>query len=221
METILYRPIRKGDYPQVKDMICNAFSLDAYVTNEKLLEAVKNQYLYSCLSEATYTCVAEKEGQAAGVIMGNAKTDYSAIRHLPYLIKNLWYGAKIALYGRKYRKQAAGYRDIHTIYQEFSDKHKGAFDGVLTLFAVNQDCRGFGMGKNLMERLMGYWEKQGVKHIYLYTDTTCTYEFYEHRGFERLESKELQVERGGKPFQMEVFLYGYSLANGKTHKSHK
>lgn len=55
-----------------------------------------------------------------------------------------------------------------------------------------------------------------ISHLY-----TCTYEFYEHRGFEQLESKGLQVERGGKPFQMEVFLYGYSLANGKSHKSHK
>lgn len=218
METFSYRPIRKGDYAQMKDIICKAFSLDAYLTNEKLLEAVKTQYLYSCLSEATYTCIAEKNGQTVGVIMGNAKSDYSVIRHMPYLIKDLWYGIKIALYGRKYRKQAAGYKDLHTIYREFSDKHQGEFDGILTLFAVNQNCRGFGVGKTLLEHLIGYLEKQRVKHIYLYTDTTCTYEFYEHRGFERLESKELQMERGGKPFQMEVFLYGYSLAKGEPHK---
>lgn len=218
MGMIIYRPIRKGDYAQVKDIICKAFSLDAYITNEKLLDAVKSQYLYSCLSEATYTCVAEKDGQTVGVIMGNAKSDYSAIKHIPYLIKDLWYGMKMVLYGRRYRKQAAGYKDIHTIYREFSAKHKGEFDGVLTLFAVNQDCRGFGIGKNLLERLMDYLENQKVKHIYLYTDTTCTYEFYEHRGFERLESKELQMERGGKPFQMEVFLYGYLLAKGESHE---
>lgn len=218
METIFYRPIRKRDHAQVKDIICKAFSLDAYVTNAKLLEAVKTQYLYSCLSEATYTCVAEKDGQTVGVIMGNAKGDHSAIRHLPYLIKDLWYGMKIALYGRKYRRQAAGYKDIHTIYREFSDKHKGEFDGVLTLFAVDQDRRGLGVGNTLLDHLLGYWERQKVKRIYLYTDTTCTYGFYEHRGFERLESKGLQIERDGKPFQMEVFLYGYSLAKREPHK---
>lgn len=215
MGIITYRPIRKEDHAHVEDIICKVFSLDAYITNAKLLEAVKTQYLYSCLSEATYTCIAEKEGQTVGVIMGNAKSDYSAIKHFPYLVKDLWYGMKIALYGRKYKKQAAGYKDIHTIYREFSGKHKGEFDGVLTLFAVNQDCRGFGIGKTLLEYLLNYLEKQEVKHIYLYTDTTCTYEFYERRGFERMESKELRMEHGGKPFQMEVFLYGYSLAKGE------
>lgn len=218
MKMIAYRPIRKEDYAQVKDIICKSFSLDAYITNSKLLEAVKNQYFYSCLAEATYTCVAEKEGLTVGVIMGNAKSDYSVIRHFPYLLITLWYEMKIALYSRKYKKQVAGYQDIHAIYREFSAKHKGEFDGVLTLFAVNQDCRGCGVGKALLDYLLNYLGKQKVKCIYLYTDTTCTYEFYEHRGFERIESKKIQMERSGKLFQMEVFLYRHSLVDGETHK---
>ena len=98
---------------------------------------------------------------------------------------------------------------VHEIYHNFSRKHKGEFDGVLTLFAVNENCRGLGVGKTLLAGLLEYLKKQDVKHIYLYTDTTCNYGFYEYQGFERLEEQSIVLTKDGHSFDMDVFLYGY------------
>lgn len=211
MESIQYRPIEKKDYPVVGEIINQAFGLFRYVSERNTLECFKKQYVYSCLSEATYTCVAEQNGKIVGVIMGNAKTDYRILYHLPSVLNMLRYRLKMKYYSRKFKVGIQDYQRLHQIYHAFSQKHKGEFDGVLTLFAVNENCRGFGVGKTLLSGLLEYFKAQNVKRIYLYTDTTCNYGFYEHLNFERLEEQPMALTKNGEPFEMSVFLYGYSV----------
>ncbi|HWT26644.1 MAG TPA: GNAT family N-acetyltransferase, partial [Mobilitalea sp.] len=195
----------------VGEILNQAFGLFRYVSDSQTLECFKMQYVYSCLSEAIYTCVSEQDGKIIGVIMGHAKTDYHILRHLPYVANMARYSLKMKYLSRKSKAGIKDYKNLHKIYHNFSQKHKGEFDGVLTLFAVDESCRGFGVGKNLLAGLLDYLHEQNVKRIYLYTDTTCSYGFYEHMGFERLEEQILNLTREGNPFQMKVFLYGYSL----------
>lgn len=211
MERIKYRAITKADFPAVGEIINQAFGLYRYVTDEKTLNSFKLQYVYSCLSEATYNCVAEQDGKIVGVIMGNAKSDYKIFPHLKYLFHTVQYGINMRYYGRKFKAGIDDYKRLHEIYHSFSKKHKDEFDGVLTLFAVNESCRGLGVGTKLFSELSEYLKAKNIKHIYLYTDTTCNYGFYEHKGFERLEEQTLVMTKDGKPFQMNVFLYGYSV----------
>lgn len=210
MET-QYRPLEKRDYAAVCEILNQAFGLHRYVTDPKTLTNLKCQYIYSCLSEATYACVAEQNGEIAGVIMGNAKSDYRMFRHLPAVCSTAWYDFKLMFFVRKYQTGIQGYKNIHEVYHAFSRKHKGEFDGVLTLFAVKESCRGFGVGKKLLTGLLQYLRHQGTRRIYLYTDSTCNTGFYEHQGFKRIEKQPLDMIRDGKPFKLDVFLYGYSL----------
>lgn len=211
METIKYRTTEKKDYPAIGEIINQSFGLYRYVSDKKTLDCFKLQYVYSCLSEATYNCVAEQDGKIVGVIMGNAKTDYKICPHLKYLFSTLRYGIKMIYYGRKFKTGIEDYKRLHEIYHRFSQKHKGEFDGVLTLFAVNENCRGLGVGTKLFSGLSEYLKSKNTKRIYLYTDTTCNYGFYEHKGFERLEEQTLEMTKDSKSFQMNVFLYGYSV----------
>lgn len=209
METITYRPMEEKDYLSVGEIINQAFGLYRYVSDEKVLKCFKQQYVYSCLSEATYTLVAEQNDKVIGVIMGNAKSDYTVLAHLKYMLFTFGYGIKMKYYGRKSKVGIEDYKRLHEIYHNFSRKHKGEFDGVLTLFAVNENCRGLGVGKTLLAGVLEYLKKQDVKHIYLYTDTTCNYGFYEYQGFERLEEQSIVLTKDGHSFDMDVFLYGY------------
>lgn len=169
------------------------------------------QYVYSCLAEATYAQVAEQNGEVIGVIMGKSKFDYRITSHIAYVFSMFRYTIKMK-YGHKNEQTGIeDYNKLHELYHDFSKKHKGEFDGVLTLFAVNENCRGLGVGKTLLAGLKEYLRKSKVSRIYLYTDTTCNYGFYEKQGFERLEQQTLELTRDGKPFQMDVFLYGYSV----------
>lgn len=211
MQTIQYRPIEKKDYPMVGEILNQAFGLYRYVPDQQTLDCFKSQYVYGCLSEATYACVAEKDGEVVGVIMGQAKTEYRIGQHLRYVANTLKYSLKMVRFGKKCKAGIEDYKNLHRIYHTFSKRHKGEFDGTLTLFAVNEKCRGLGVGKTLLTGLLDYLQKNKVQHIYLYTDTTCNYGFYEHQGVERLEQQPMTLTKDGKTFQMDVFLYGYAV----------
>lgn len=213
MDNIIYRPINENDYAQLKNLICHSFNLDQYIHNINLLSSIKSEYLYSCLAEATYTCVAEKQGKIIGIIMGKANNNYFIKYKFYSILKTYWYQMKCTLYGLKYKHQLQGYRQIHNIYKKFSLKHQNEFDGVLTLFIVDEYYRGLGIGKTLFNNLLKYLKQQQVKKIYLYTDTTCNYYFYEKHGFKRVEAELLQIHKKHSLFNMTIFLYEYTLIN--------
>jgi len=68
--------------------------------------------MYSCLSEATYTLVAEQNDKVIGVIMGNAKSDYTVLTHLKYMLFTFGYGIKMKYYGQKSKVGKVGNRRL-------------------------------------------------------------------------------------------------------------
>lgn len=211
MEAIKYRPIQKKDYQAVSEIMNQSFGLFHYVSDKKALESFKKQYIYGCLAEATYTCVADKNGNVIGVIMGHSNNIRRRVSHLGYGINTILYSLKMSYLCKKSKSEIQDYKNLHKIYYQFFQKHKNEFDGVLTLFAVDENCRGFGIGKELLSGLLEFLRTKNTKKIYLYTDSTCNYGFYEHEGFGRLEEQRLKLTRDAKPYEMDVFLYSYEL----------
>jgi len=185
MNEIIYREIKKDDYETVKSIINESFGLYRYIDNEKVLKNLLKLYLQSCLAEKTFSCVAEKD-----VVLYNSITTLKAIQ---------------------YKSNISDYRNMHHIYHKLLAGREAEFDGVLTLFAVTEDCRGLGVGKKLLSNLCDYLRNHNTKHIYLYTDSTCNYGFYDSQGFERLAEKSFETTCESKLVTMNVFLYGYKV----------
>ncbi|HBF65213.1 MAG TPA: hypothetical protein DDW34_05060 [Clostridium sp.] len=79
---IIYREIKNCDYTEIQEIINESFRLYKYIDNPTVLKTFLKVYLQSCLSEKTFSCVAEKDKKVIGVILGNAKSDYSKLKHL-------------------------------------------------------------------------------------------------------------------------------------------
>ena len=67
-------------------------------------------------------------------------------------------------------------------------------DGEIRFLAANPDSKTKGVGTFLLNELA---KREQGKEIYLFTDTNCTYQFYEKRGFERIGEKEIVLELSG------------------------
>lgn len=82
-------------------------------------------------------------------------------------------------------------------------------DGEIIFLAADPDCKIKGTGTALLNALE---EKERGKTLYLYTDNACTYQFYEHRGFKRVEEKEIVLEMPNlfmpvaSPFPMQIII---------------
>lgn len=212
MKRIMYRTIKKQDYNYIGDLIIKAFNLDEYINDNFLLTQIKLHYVYSCLAEATYINVAEIDSKIVGIIMGNSSNDWKFFKHIHFIMFFIIYELKLWLLSYKYKEELFSYRRIHLIYKNLLSKHKDEFDGVLTLFLVDEHYRKIGIGYKLLNNLLIYLKKQKTKKIYLYTDNTCNYIFYEKNGFKRIEEDNLSILKRGKKINMTIFLYEYLLS---------
>ena len=65
-------------------------------------------------------------------------------------------------------------------------KDKEMYDEELSLFFIDESCRGYGVGKQLMNNYIEYCKNNNVKNVILLTDAGCNYGFYDHYGFLRI-----------------------------------
>lgn len=102
------------------------------------------------------------------------------------------------------------FKDSAGLYEDTTKKQLEQYlkshspDGEIIFLAADPDCKIKGIGTALLRKLE---EREKGKLLYLYTDDACTYQFYEHSGFERAEENEivLDVPKGKVPLKCFVY----------------
>ena len=208
MKKVIYRRISKADIPEIEQLVSDAFGLHEYVEDKNTLDLIKKMYVASCLAEEKFNKVAVVDGKIAGVIMGGSD-------HEKYTRSNVKNGARMLYHAArlwtKTRTKKIGKNEVQQTYKELISDIKEEFDGVLTLFAVRRDVRGLGIGKGLLVKMNTYYRKHNTKKIYLYTDDTCNYGFYDHMGFTRAKETTVTVQRKGQAKTMDVYVYSQDV----------
>ena len=106
-------------------------------------------------------------------------------------------------------KSSAGTYD--TVNKDMLDVYKEHYqpDGEIIFLAANPTLKVKGVGTALLNAL----EKDlSGKEIYLYTDSLCTYQFYEKRGFERYQERTIKLTLNKKKVPLSCFLYRKKIA---------
>lgn len=112
-------------------------------------------------------------------------------------------------------KEAQGYKDYmeaeHQAYAQLLDQASCSSEYELVLFIVSPEARGKGVGGQLMSRAKEYLKEAGATHAFLFTDTSCTWEYYERRGMRR--AAEATTQGSTVPLPERMFVYEFSLEN--------
>lgn len=87
-------------------------------------------------------------------------------------------------------------------------KSVGKTPGQIVFLAANPDGKVKGVGSRLLEE---FERREKGRQVYLYTDDACTYQFYEHRGFERCGEKDVILDFGSKKVALKCLLYGKTI----------
>lgn len=199
---IYFREYRKDDAPYIEDIIRNTWQYDLFCSKEVAKKMAK-LYLTSCLSNQTFTMVALLDEKPSGIIMAKNIKDYK--KSVKYLLPQLVAGMGLVI-SNEGRKIANTFDGISDIDKNLLSERNKEFDGEIVFFAVNEKCRGTGIGKSLFRMAMEYFKKVNVEVFYLYTDSSCNYGFYEHQGLERCGEKVFEVPIAIKN-EMRFYLY--------------
>lgn len=206
-ETISYRPVERSDYKALAALIDTSWNYST-LTSSFNAKQMSYAFLFSSLAHQSFTRVALKGNEPVGVAMG--RTEELPLKHKLYLIPLLF--NLVALHFTPSGREAfqSFRRTLHVNKSLLKQTHE-TYDGELVLFAVRPETQGLGIGSHLFDDFLKYLRSQGASTFFLFTDTSCTYSFYENKGLKRTS-----VISRNMPFlkrDISFFLYRGSVAD--------
>lgn len=81
-------------------------------------------------------------------------------------------------------------------------------DGEIIFLAADPEAKVKGIGTALLNE---FERRAAGKEIYLFTDDACTWQFYEHRGFERAQEKKVTFEMGSTTIPLTCLMYSKAI----------
>jgi len=85
------------------------------------------------------------------------------------------------------------------------------YDGAITLLLLDPAYQGQGIGRQMMDRALQALRSQGVGWVYLDTDDSLDYQFYDHLGWRRVVEFPSSFEIFGKVYSPTEYTYEYQL----------
>lgn len=194
------KEFQNKDISRVIQFAINGMNFDLYLKNKLLLKLYGRYFWYSEVNRATHVIAAYEGDTLAGVLLaeiyGKPKKYYSKSRAI--------YVQFVDFIQKVFFKESAGLYD--NVNKELFDKYRetNSPDGEIIFLAANPDVKIKGIGTMLLNELEN--QEKG-KEIYLYTNNACTYQFYEHRGFEKACEKNIVLDFGENKVPMTCLLY--------------
>ncbi len=207
MTNIVYRPYQPQDAEDIKKIINEAFYIHRYVTGRLVLDSALEIYLRERLLASTWTRVAVQDGRVVGVIMGQVDGQPRLGGRFTNRLLTLAHTLRAGILGLPQWKSMRQYFAFDRVYGELRKKTPSPLTDELTLFAVDSSTRGLGIGKTLYRDYLDHLRSLGRSDFYLYTDSLCTFQFYEKQGMTRTASEDMNLVLDGKPEALGVYLY--------------
>lgn len=194
------KDIQKKDYKKAIQFAIKGMHFNWYLNSDFLLNAYGRYFWYLELNRATQVLAAYADDKFVGVLLAEIKGEKVKHRNL---FRQLYIGF-IDIIQKCFSKDGAGVYEATTKEQLKHYLTSHAPDGEIIFLAADPDSGIKGIGTALLNALE---EKESGKLLYLYTDNACTYQFYEHRGFERVEDNEIVLDMPTGKVPLSCFIY--------------
>lgn len=200
MPELKIRELRKSDYKKAIQSAIKGMHFNWYMDNKWILNLYGRYFWYLELTRATQVLAAYHGDEFAGVLLCEIKGESKKY-------KSWWNSLYVKVFDCMQKllvKDGVGPYDEanRQMLEEYKKQHTP--DGEILFLAANPDISVKGIGSMLLSELE---KREHGKEVYLFTDSACTYQFYEHRGFERIQEKDIVVEIGAKKVDLECYLY--------------
>ncbi len=206
-EKIVLREYQKTDHKALERIVRETWKYDRFCSPKTAAKMAK-VYLNSCLTNQTFTKVAEINGEPVGIIMGKDIHNHQC----PLTLRLAWLGSIIGLLITKEGREISKiFECVQGIDKELLSSCNKAYKGELAFFAVNEKYRGKGLGRKLFQTVVDYMSSNDLSEFYLFTDTSCNYPFYEHLGLIRRCEKQQRINVKGQESNMTFFIYDYQV----------
>lgn len=201
------KTLQKKDYKKAIHFAIKGMHFGIYFSNGFMTCLYGKYFLYSEMLQATQIIAAYHREELAGLLISRVKGEKTCF-HSPG--KSL-YVKTMELIQRLFFRSSAGEYD--TTCQEMLAEYQQSHcpDGEIIFLAADPGSPIKGIGTRLLEE---YEKRERGRLVYLYTDDQCTYQFYEHRGFQRICEKDIVLSLK-KSIPLKCMLYSKNIPIGE------
>ena len=198
------RDLDSADYEKAIQFAITGMHFDWYLNSRFLLKAYGRYFWYLEMNRATEIIAAYAEGKFVGVLLAEIygkKKKHQVWHEKVYvrfvdMIQNAFFKGGAGLYEDTVKDQLDHYRSNNKP------------DGEIIFLAADPDAKIRGIGSALLSEL----EKRiPGKTVYLHTDDACTYQFYERKGFDRVEDRSIILEMPKGKVPLRCFIYSKNI----------
>lgn len=193
------KELKKKDHKKIIQYAVKGMHFGLYLKNKFLLNIYGKYFWYLEYTNASQVIAAYEGERLLGVLIADMKDEkkpYKSIWKKIY-VKFIGLMQKLFFSGGVMPYDAAN----QEMFKAYTERYKP--DGEIRFLASDPDIKTKGVGTMLLNELE---QREKGKEIYLFTDDQCTYQFYEHRGFERLSEKDIILELDEK-IKLKCLLY--------------
>ncbi|MHA2789453.1 GNAT family N-acetyltransferase [Corynebacterium sp. S7] len=209
---ITYRPYAPADAPAIQDMLNEAFNVH-HRFREPALTPLLSMDLQQSLFDATFTRIAVRNSKVVGIIIGKI---HGQPKQEARLKRAGTIATNIAQSLPQLVPQFTGLRDWVREQRSYARATRMArnrntpLDNEIILFIVDSSTRGQGVGKRLFTSYTDELQRHGQRDFFLYTDSECTWQFYEARGMRRVGFSSYASLLKESPAEIESYVYAGS-----------
>ena len=201
--SITIKDLDPKDYDTARQFAIEGMNLSRYTDHAYELYFYSKYFLYMELLKATQILAAYDGGKLVGVLIAEMKNEKQKVSSfwMKVFVKSMEFIINL------YENSQTYVRANKEMFEQYI-KDCGEPDGEIIFFVVDTKLKGKGIGTLLLKE----FEKiEKGKKIFLYTDTGCTYQFYEKRNFKREQEREIRLDNNDKEIPLTCFLYSKNL----------
>lgn len=206
---VTYRPFEEDDFEDLAEII--RMEWYGYLPTAEIgLLAAKNDLAYM-ISISTFSQVVLVDGTARGIVLARPGGKRATINSRWRIISENYLRQMRELSPVDAAELWETIELQHAKNDKLLEKSGFAGSGEISLLAVSNSARGLGLGSVLIDAATSYLASTGARKAFLYTDTDCTWNFYEHHGFKRAGTyRSTREER--RLLAKEMYVYGLDLS---------
>lgn len=203
------RELKKKDHKEAIKWAIQGMHLNRYL-DEGILLNLYGRYFWDLeLLKATQIISAYYNDEFVGILLARMKDERT-------VYKSFWKSLYVKVFDILQKAFAGKGVDIYDttnkeLLKEYNDKVNT--DGEIVFLAAKPNSQIKGIGTKLLEE---FEKREKGKQVYLYTDDACTYQFYDHRDFNRVGEKSIEMEIRGKKVPITCMLYGKKIETSKS-----
>ena len=204
---IEFKDIQKKDFKKAIRFAVKGMHFDRYVDNKILLNLYGRYFWYQELNRATQVIAAYVGERMVGVLLADMKGEEKKYRSFGQLL----YVKLMGFVQKRFHEDDAMLYTETTkqMLKEYLKQNEP--DGEIVFLATDPKAKMRGIGSMM---LMELEKREPGKTVYLHTNDSCMYQFYEKRGFERVYETDIELNVKTKKIPMKCFVYSKKLFEG-------